>query len=126
LSDPATTRPMGWVEVTGPDGQKRLELRPLPPGKAKGKQARRAPDPIKANPEASAQRLRLLIERIERIEAEEDELRADKKDVYGEVKAVGFDAAQVRKIVALRKIDASTRAEAAAILETYMTALGLA
>lgn len=128
MSDPDTTRPMGMIEVTGPDGQRRLELRPLPaaPAKGKGKKARRVPDPITANPEASAQRLRLLIERIERIEAEEDELRADKKDIYAEVKAVGFDAKQVRNIVALRKIDATTRAEAAAILETYMTALGLA
>lgn len=126
MSDAAPTRPMGMVEVTGPDGQKRLEWRALPPSKSKGKKARHVPDPIAANPEASAQKLRLLIERIERIETEEGELSADKRDVYAEVKAVGFDASQVRKIVALRKIDPSDRAEAAAILNAYMAALGLA
>lgn len=73
----------------------------------------------------AADELRLLVERIERIEGEEKELRADKKDVYAEGKSRGYDAATMRKIVRLRKMEPHDRQEQQALLETYLAALGI-
>ena len=120
----------GYREVPDEHGDMRLEFGPMPApkstGKSKGKKAVHTPDPITANPEASAQQLRQFIERIERIETEEREIKLDKKDVYSEAKAMGYDTAQIKKIIAIRRIDPNDRAESEAILETYLSALGLA
>lgn len=117
---------MGLVEVTGPDGQKRLEMRPLPPPKPNGKKPRRVPDPLAANPEASAERLRLMIERRERLMEEAAGIADDIADCKAEEKAVGFDTKAITQIIVLRKADPAMRAEFEHILETYKTALGLA
>lgn len=75
---------------------------------------------------ASDDRLRLLIERIERLEEEKKGIGDDIKDVYAEAKAVGYDAKIMRRIVALRKMKPDDRAEMETILETYKAALGMA
>jgi uncharacterized protein (UPF0335 family) len=69
--------------------------------------------------------LRQFIERIETIEAEIDEKKTDRKEVYSELKGEGFDAKAVRKIVRLRKLDAHVRQEEDMILDTYRTAVGV-
>ena len=74
---------------------------------------------------AADERLRLLIERIERLEEEKKGVADDIKDVYAEAKAVGYDAPTMRKIVKLRKMNPDDRKEQEAILETYMIAMGL-
>ena len=74
---------------------------------------------------ASDDRLRLLIERVERLEEEKKGIADDIKDVYGEAKAVGYDAKIMRQIVRLRKMSADDRAEMEAILDVYKVALGL-
>lgn len=74
---------------------------------------------------AQDDRLRLLIERIERLEGEKKDIADDVKDVYLEAKAVGYDPKIMRKIVTLRKMKPDDRAEMDAILETYKIALGL-
>jgi uncharacterized protein (UPF0335 family) len=74
---------------------------------------------------ASDDRLRLLIERVERLEEEKKGIADDIKDVYGEAKAVGYDAKIMRQIVRLRKMSADDRAEMEAILDVYKAALGL-
>ncbi|MGF7170372.1 uncharacterized protein (UPF0335 family) [Sphingobium xanthum] len=73
----------------------------------------------------SAEQLRLLIERIERLEEEKKGIADDIKDVYGEAKATGFDVKTMRSIVRLRKMEKHHREEAEALLETYKAALGL-
>ena len=70
-------------------------------------------------------RLRLLIERIERLEEEKKGIADDIRDVYAEAKAVGYDATIMRQIVRLRKIKPDDRAEMEMVLDTYKTALGL-
>ena len=94
-------------------------------GKGK-KKAVRPPDPIVTNGESAAEQLRLLIERIERIDEEIFGMQADRADVFGEAKAVGFDVKGVRAILALRKQEKHHRDEFEMILETYKVALGLA
>ena len=47
----------------------------------------------------AAEELRLLIERIERLEEEKKAIADDVKDVYGEAKARGYDTKTMRSIV---------------------------
>jgi uncharacterized protein (UPF0335 family) len=74
----------------------------------------------------AADELRLLIERIERLEEEKKAIADDVRDVYAEAKARGYDAKTMRSIVRLRKMETHDRQEAEALLETYKAALGLA
>ena len=73
----------------------------------------------------SAEQLRLLIERIERLEEDKKGISEDIKDVFGECKATGFDVPTIRKIIIMRRMDKEARQEAEALLETYCAALGL-
>ena len=74
---------------------------------------------------ATDDRLRLLIERIERLEEEKKGIADDVKDVYLEAKATGYDPKIMRQIVRLRKMKPDDRAEMEALLDTYKAALGL-
>ena len=75
--------------------------------------------------DASDDRLRLLIERIERLEEEKKGIGDDIKDVYLEAKAVGYDVKIMRQIVRLRKMPVHDRKEMEAILDVYKSALGI-
>jgi len=72
-----------------------------------------------------ADQLRLLIERIERLEEEKRGIGDDIKDVYLEAKATGYDPKIIRQILRLRRMEPHVRQEMEAILETYMSALGM-
>ncbi|MBW0145815.1 DUF2312 domain-containing protein [Sphingomicrobium clamense] len=74
----------------------------------------------------AADQLRLLIERIERLEEEKKGIADDIKDVYAEAKANGYDTKTMRKIVALRKMESHELQEMDALIETYRAALGMA
>lgn len=73
----------------------------------------------------AGQRLRSFIERIETLEEEKAALAEDIKEIYSEAKGTGFDVKAIRKIIALRKIDAEKRREAEEILDLYKTAIGM-
>ncbi|PZU67492.1 DUF2312 domain-containing protein [Sphingobium sp.] len=73
----------------------------------------------------AADQLRLLIERIERLEEEKKGISDDIKDVYLEGKATGYDPKIMRQIIALRKMPPHDRQEMEAILQTYLSALGM-
>lgn len=73
----------------------------------------------------AADQLRLLIERVERLEEEKAGISDDIKDVYLEAKATGYDVKTMRTIVRLRKMERHARQEAEAMLETYKAALGM-
>lgn len=75
--------------------------------------------------EATDDRLRLLIERIERLEEEKKGIADDVRDVYAEAKAVGYDPKIMRQIVRLRKMKPGDRSEQDMILDTYKAALGM-
>ena len=74
---------------------------------------------------ATDDRLRLLVERIERLESEKKEIADDVKDVYAEARAVGYDAKIIRQIIKIRKMNADDRREQEALLEAYCAALGI-
>ena len=73
----------------------------------------------------AADALRLLIERIERLESEKQGIADDISDVYSEAKSHGYDTKIMRQIVKLRKMESHDRQEMEAILDTYKAALGL-
>lgn len=69
--------------------------------------------------------LRAIVERIERLEEERGTIGADIKSVYAEAKANGFDAKVLKKLIRLRKADPARRAEEEAVLDLYLSALGM-
>jgi uncharacterized protein (UPF0335 family) len=70
-------------------------------------------------------RLRLLVERIERFEEEKKGIGDDIRDVYNEAKAAGYDAKIMRQIIRLRRMEPDDRREMEAILDVYKNALGI-
>jgi uncharacterized protein (UPF0335 family) len=68
-------------------------------------------------------RLRSLVERIERIEEEIKRLSDDKKDIFVEAKGEGFDVKILREVIRLRKQDKNERDERESLLDVYMHAL---
>lgn len=77
------------------------------------------------NSQATDDRLRLLVERVERLEEEKKGIADDIRDVYAEAKAVGYDTKIMREVIRLRKMRPDDRAERDAILDTYRCALGI-
>jgi len=75
--------------------------------------------------ETTDDRLRLLIERIERLESEKKGIGDDISDVYMELKSVGYDAKITRQIVKLRAMKPDDRREMEAVLDLYKSALGI-
>ena len=69
--------------------------------------------------------LKAIVERIERLEEEKKEVADQIKEVYAEAKGNGFDTKTLRKIVSLRKKDSEERQEEEALLDLYMSALGM-
>ena len=56
-------------------------------------------------------RLRSLIERIERLNEEKAALESDIRDIFAEAKSAGFDVKIMREIIKLRKQNAAERDE---------------
>ncbi len=73
----------------------------------------------------AADRLRSIVERIEKLEEEKAALAADIRDVYAEAKGNGFDVKTLRQVVRLRKLDAADRDEQEALLDLYKRVLEL-
>lgn len=73
----------------------------------------------------AADELRLLVERIERLQEEKKAIADDVKDVYSEAKSRGYDTKTIRAIVRLRGMETHVRQEAEALLDTYKAALGI-
>jgi len=71
----------------------------------------------------AGEQLRSFIERIERLEEEKKGIAEDIKEVYAGAKAVGFDTKVMRKVVAIRKMDAADRQEQDALTDVYLHAV---
>ena len=70
-------------------------------------------------------RLRSLIERIERLEEEKAEIASDIRDIYAEAKSAGFDTKVMRAMIKLRKMNAADRDEMEFLTDTYRKALDI-
>ena len=74
---------------------------------------------------SAGEELRLLIERIERMEEEKKGVADDIKDIYIEAKSRGYVPKIIREIVRIRKMSKDDRNEHFSILDTYASAIGL-
>ena len=70
--------------------------------------------------------LRAFIERVERLEEEKRTIAEDIREVLSEAKGSGFSTKAIKQIIALRKKDQAERQEEEAILDMYLSALGMA
>ncbi len=73
----------------------------------------------------AAERLRSLVDRIERLEEERKALGADIKDIYQEAKSAGFDVKALRQLISIRKQEAADVEELETWLDIYRRALGM-
>ncbi|CAK7192095.1 hypothetical protein COMNV_00278 [Commensalibacter sp. Nvir] len=73
----------------------------------------------------AADRLRSIIERIERLEEERRALANDIKDIYAEAKSAGFDVPVLRRIIRARKQEPSEVEEQETLFDVYRHALGM-
>ena len=73
----------------------------------------------------AAERLRSVVERIERLEEEKAALTADIREVYAEAKGAGFDTTVLRQVVRLRKMDNAERRQREELLDLYKRVLDL-
>lgn len=69
--------------------------------------------------------LKQFITRIESLEEDRDSYNADIREVYSEAKGVGFDTKIIRQVVRLRKLDKADLQEQEAVLDLYLSALGM-
>jgi uncharacterized protein (UPF0335 family) len=73
----------------------------------------------------AADRLRSLVDRIERLEEERKALGNDIKDIYAEAKSAGFDVKVLRQLIRVRKQEAAEVEEQESLLDVYRRALGM-
>ena len=71
----------------------------------------------------TGERLRSLVDRIERLDEERKALSADIKEVFHEAKAAGFDVKVMRRLLADRKREAAELEEEEQLLEVYRRAI---
>lgn len=77
------------------------------------------------NYNVTAAELRAFIERIEQSRASQADEKAVEKEIFGELKARGYMTRPVRTLIKIRAQDPDKRAEEDAVLEMYMSALGM-
>ncbi|GBQ04545.1 MULTISPECIES: DUF2312 domain-containing protein [Saccharibacter] len=73
----------------------------------------------------AADRLRSIIERVERLEEERKALGSDIRDIFAEAKSAGFDVKVVKQIIKLRKQEPAEVEEQETLLDIYRRALGM-
>ncbi|MBS7810521.1 DUF2312 domain-containing protein [Roseococcus pinisoli] len=73
----------------------------------------------------ASDRLRSLIERIERLEEERKALADDIKDIFAEAKSAGFDVKVLRQVLRVRKMEPAEFEEQQTLLDLYLRALGM-
>lgn len=73
----------------------------------------------------AADRLRSLVDRIERLEEERKALASDIKDIYAEAKSAGFDVKVLRQLIRIRKQEPAEIEEQETLLDVYRRALGM-
>lgn len=73
----------------------------------------------------AADRLRSIIERVERLEEEKKALSSDIKDIMAEAKSAGFDVKVIRQIIRIRKQEPAEVEEQETLLDLYRRALGM-
>lgn len=77
------------------------------------------------NSNISAEQLKSIIERVERLNEEKAAITSDISDIFSEAAGNGFDKKTIRLIIKQRAKDASERDEEDHLYDTYARAIGL-
>lgn len=72
----------------------------------------------------AADRLRSIVERVERLEEEKAALTSDIKDIFQEAKSAGYDVKVLRQLIRIRKMDPDEYEAQETLLDVYRRALG--
>ena len=73
----------------------------------------------------AAERLRSIVERIERLEEERKALGGDIRDIFAEAKSAGFDVKVLRQLIRVRRQEPADIEEQETLLDVYRRALGM-
>jgi len=73
----------------------------------------------------AGERLRSIVDRIERLEEERKALANDIKDIYAEAKSAGFDVKVLRQLISIRKKEPAEVEEQETLLDLYKRAIGM-
>ncbi|HQT65814.1 MAG TPA: DUF2312 domain-containing protein [Acidocella sp.] len=73
----------------------------------------------------AGERLRSIVDRIERLEEERKALGQDVKDIYGEAKSAGFDVPVLRQLIRVRKMQPAEVETQETLLDVYRRAIGM-
>jgi len=73
----------------------------------------------------AGERLRGIVDRIERLEEERKALGSDIKDIYAEAKSAGFDVKVLRQLIRIRKQEPAEIEEQETLLDVYRRAIGM-
>lgn len=73
----------------------------------------------------AGERLRSIVERIERLEEERKAIGSDIKDIFGEAKSAGFDVKVLRQLIRIRKQEPAEVEEQETLLDIYRRAIGM-
>ncbi len=73
----------------------------------------------------AGERLRSIVDRIERLEEERKALGSDIKDIYSEAKSAGFDIKVLRQLIRIRKQEPAEIEEQETLLDVYRRAIGM-
>ncbi len=70
-------------------------------------------------------RLRSIVERIERLEEERKAIANDIKDIFSEAKSAGFDVKVIKQLIAIRRQEPAEVEEQETLLDVYRKAIGM-
>lgn len=73
----------------------------------------------------AGERLRSIVERVERLDEERKALSADIKDIYQEARSAGFDVKVLRTLIKIRKQEPAEIEEQENLLDLYRRAIGM-
>jgi len=69
------------------------------------------------------EKLRAIVERIERIDEEIKDLNETKREIFAEAKGNGFDVKVLREVIRIRKKDQQEHDEQETLLDLYLQAI---
>jgi len=70
-------------------------------------------------------RLKSLIERLEKLHADHNAINADMAAIYDEAKSAGYDPKYIKKVIKIRATDPDKIAEENELLKMYCNAVGV-
>lgn len=73
----------------------------------------------------AADRLRSIVDRVERLHEERAAIGNDISDVYSEAKSAGFDLKALKRLIAIRRRDSADIEEEETLVDVYRHALGM-